>query len=71
MKKMKRMLIVMVALLAMLAFASGVIAQTPAIKFSPLDFSLRRLLYEDSSFYFILSSYQEQLHPQPLLPPAS
>jgi len=36
---------------------------SPPIKFSPLAFSLRRLLYEDSSFYFLLSSSQEQSPP--------
>jgi D-alanyl-D-alanine carboxypeptidase (penicillin-binding protein 5/6) len=32
----------------------------PPIKFSSLDYSLRRLLYEDSSFYFLFSSSPEQ-----------
>jgi D-alanyl-D-alanine carboxypeptidase (penicillin-binding protein 5/6) len=36
---------------------------SPPIKFSPLDFSLRRLLYDDSSFYFLLSPSQEQSPP--------
>jgi D-alanyl-D-alanine carboxypeptidase (penicillin-binding protein 5/6) len=32
----------------------------PPIKFSSLDHSLRRLLYEDSSFYFLFRSSREQ-----------
>jgi serine-type D-Ala-D-Ala carboxypeptidase (penicillin-binding protein 5/6) len=32
----------------------------PPIKFSSLDYSLRRFLYEDSSFYFLFSSSREQ-----------
>jgi len=35
----------------------------PPIKFLFLDYSLQRLLYEDSSFYFLFSSSQEQLPP--------
>ena len=35
----------------------------PPIKFTSLDYSLRRLLYEDSSFYFLFTSPQEQSHP--------
>ncbi len=39
------------------------------IKFFPLDYSLRRLLYEDSSFYFLFSPSPGQSPPYQLWPP--
>ena len=43
----------------------------PLIKSPSLDYSLQRLLYEDSCFYFLFSSPHEQSPPSPLSPPAS
>ena len=40
------------------------------VKLSPLDYSLRRLLYEDSSFYFLFSLSPGQSPPYQLWPPS-